>query len=200
MNDPAMSAAGIDPVQIKPGLQIDIDQGHFFEVGLGFAINRLNPWILAPEKYAEGLRRLKQVVHHGGHTSIGDLATGMFNLDAEAKALTEQLEGDDVPFRTRLVVHGTRLTHGGRKPEEGPAMAADLLRHNSHRLSFGRHIKLFSDGAFFSQLAQMQEPGYIDGHHGEWLAAPEELERHIRAYWHAGYQIHVHVTGDLGLG
>ena len=199
MNDPAMSAAGIDPAQIKPGLQIDIDQGHFFEVGLGFAINRLNPWILAPEKYAEGLRRLKQVVHHGGHTSIGDLATGMFNLDAEAKALTEQLEGDDVPFRTRLVVHGTRLTKGGRKPEEGPAMAADLLRHNSHRLSFGRHIKLFSDGAFFSQLAQMQEPGYIDGHHGEWLAAPEELERHIRAYWHAGYQIHVHVTGDLGL-
>jgi predicted amidohydrolase YtcJ len=199
MNDPAMSMASIDPAQIKPGLQIDIDQGHFFEVGLGFAINRLNPWILAPEKYAEGLRRLKQVVHHGGHTSIGDLATGMFNLDAEAKALTEQLEGDDVPFRTRLVVHGTRLTQGGRKPEEGPTMAADLLRHNSHRLSFGRHIKLFSDGAFFSQLAQMQEPGYIDGHHGEWLAAPEELERHISAYWHAGYQIHVHVTGDLGL-
>ena len=199
MNDPAMSMAGIDPAQIKPGLQIDIDQGHFFEVGLGFAINRLNPWILAPEKYAEGLRRLKQVVHHGGHTSIGDLATGMFNLDAEAKALTEQLEGDDVPFRTRLVVHGTRLTQGGRQPEDGPTMAADLLRHNSHRLSFGRHIKLFSDGAFFSQLAQMQEPGYIDGHHGEWLAAPEELERHIRAYWHAGYQIHVHVTGDLGL-
>ena len=87
MNDPAMSMAGIDPAQIKPGLQIDIDKGHFFEVGLGFAINRLNPWILAPEKYAEGLRRLKQVVHHGGHTSIGDLATGMFNLDAEAKAL-----------------------------------------------------------------------------------------------------------------
>ena len=199
MNDAAMNMAGIDPAQIKPNMQIDIEQGHFFEVGLGFAINRLNPWILAPEKYAEGLKRLKQVVHHGGHTSIGDLATGMFNLDAEAKALTEQLEGDDVPFRTRLVVHGTRLTQGGRKPEEGPAMAQALLRHNSHRLSFGRHIKLFSDGAFFSQLAQMQEPGYIDGHHGEWLAAPEELERHIRAYWHEGYQIHVHVTGDLGL-
>ena len=66
MNDAAMSMAGIDPAQIKPGMQIDIEQGHFFEVGLGFAINRLNPWILAPEKYAEGLQRLKQVVHHGG--------------------------------------------------------------------------------------------------------------------------------------
>ena len=199
MTDTAMSMAGIDPAQIKPGMQIDIENGHFFEVGLGFAINRLNPWILAPEQYAAGLQRLKQVVHHGGHTSIGDLATGLFNFDAEAQALAEQLEGDDVPFRTRLVVHGTRLTQGGRKPEEGPDMAAALLSRNSHRLTFGRHIKLFSDGAFFSQLAQLQEPGYIDGHHGEWLAAPEELERHIRAYWQAGYQIHVHVTGDLGL-
>ena len=45
----------------------------------------------------------------------------------------------------------------------------------------------------------MQEPGYIDGHFGEWLATPEVLEQYIRAYWHAGYQIHVHVTGDLGL-
>ncbi len=25
------------------------------------------------------------------------------------------------------------------------------------------------------------------------------MERHIRAYWHAGYQIQVHVTGDLSL-
>ena len=199
MNDATMRMAGIDPEQIKPGMQIDIDNGHFFEVGLGFAINRLNPWILAPERYAQGLQRLKQVVHHGGHTSIGDLATGLFNFDTEAKALAEQLEGDDVPFRSRLVVHGTRLTQGGRKPEEGPELAAALVARNSHRLHFGKHIKLFCDGAFFSQLAQLQEPGYIDGHHGEWLAAPEELERHIRAYWHAGYQIHVHVTGDLGV-
>ncbi len=199
MNDAAMAMAGIDAKQIKPGMQIDIDKGHFYEVGLGFAINRLNPWILAPEKYAAGLKRLKQVVHNGGHTSIGDLATGLFNFDTEVQALADELEGEDVPFRTRLVVHGTRLTQGGHKPEAGPAMAADLMSRNSHRLRFGKHIKLFSDGAFFSQLAQLQEPGYIDGHHGEWLAAPEELERHIRAYWHEGYQIHVHVTGDLGL-
>ena len=199
MNDATMRMAGIDPEQIKPGMQIDIDNGHFFEVGLGFAINRLNPWILAPERYAQGLQRLKQVVHRGGHTSIGDLATGLFNFDTEAKALAEQLEGDDVPFRTRLVAHGTRLTQGGRRPEEGPELAAALVARNSHRLHFGKHIKLFCDGAFFSQMAQLQEPGYIDGHHGEWLAAPEELERHIRAYWHAGYQIHVHVTGDLGV-
>ena len=47
-----MNMASIDPAQIKPNMQIDIEQGHF-EVGLGFAINRLNPWILAPDRYAE---------------------------------------------------------------------------------------------------------------------------------------------------
>ena len=199
MNSAAMEMVGVVAADIKPGMQIDIEHGHFYEGGLGYAINRLNPWILAPEKYAAGLQRLKQVVHYGGHTTIGDLATGMFNFSAEAEALSQHLEGDSVPFRTRLVAHGTVLTKGGVPPTEGPELAEALLQRNSHRLQFGRHIKLFSDGAFFSQLAQLQEPGYIDGHHGEWLTTPEILEQHIRAYWHAGYQIHVHVTGDLGL-
>ena len=199
MNSSAMEMVGVVAEDIKPGMQINIERGHFYEGGLGYAINRLNPWILAPDKYAAGLQRLKQVVHHGGHTSIGDLATGMFNFSAEAEALSQYLEGDDVPFRTRLVAHGTVLTKGGVPPTLGPELAEALQQRNSHRLHFGRHIKLFSDGAFFSQLAQLQQPGYIDGHSGEWLTTPEILEQHIRAYWHAGYQIHVHVTGDLGL-
>jgi predicted amidohydrolase YtcJ len=199
MNAAAMDMIGVVAAEIKPGMQIDIERGWFFEGGLGYAISRLNPWILAPEKYAAGLQRLKQVVHSGGHTTIGDLATGMFNFTAEAEALSQHLEGADVPFRTRLVAHGTVLTKGGVPPQQGPELAEALLQRNSHRLHFGRHIKLFSDGAFFSQLAQLQAPGYIDGHHGEWLSTPELLEQHIRSYWHAGYQIHVHVTGDLGL-
>ena len=199
MNAAAMDMIGVVAAEIKPGMQIDIERGWFFEGGLGYAISRLNPWILAPEQYAAGLQRLKQVVHSGGHTTIGDLATGMFNLNAEAEALSQHLEGDDVPFRTRLVAHGTVLTKGGVPPQQGPELAEALLQRNSHRLHFGRHIKLFSDGAFFSQLAQLQAPGYIDGHHGEWLSTPEVLEQHIRSYWYAGYQIHVHVTGDLGL-
>ena len=199
MNDAALAMCGADQVQIKPGSQIDLGRGHFFENGLGYAINRLNPWILAPEQYAQGLQRLKQVVHHGGHTSIGDMATGLFDFETEANALTTVLEGDDVPFRTRLVAHGARMLAGGRSIADAVATASELPTRNSHRLQFGRHIKLFADGAFFSQLAQLQPPGYIDGHHGEWLMPPETLEQQIRAYWHADFQIHVHVTGDLGL-
>jgi predicted amidohydrolase YtcJ len=199
MNDAALELIQARVQDIKPDSQIDLARGHFFEVGLGFAINRLNPWILAPDRYAQGLKRLKQVVHHGGHTTIGDLATGLFDFESETEALAQNLEGDNVPFRTRLVAHGLRMTAGGKTLAQGVEMADSLPARNSHRLHFGRHIKLFSDGAFFSQLAQLQEPGYIDGHHGEWLAPPEALEEQVRAYWHAGYQIHVHVTGDLGL-
>jgi len=199
MNDGALAMTSIQPDTIKPGSQIDLATGHFYENGLGFAINRLNPWILAPEKYAAGLERLKAAVHHGGQTTIGDLATGLFDFETEASALAENLDGDDVPFRTRLVAHGLRMTAGGRSPQEGVAMADALPQRNTHRLKFGKHIKLFSDGAFFSQLAQLKAPGYIDGHQGEWLMPPEILEQNIRAYWHAGYQIHVHVCGDLGL-
>ena len=59
-------------------------------------------------------------------------------------------------------------------------------------------VKLFADGAMFSQLMQMSD-GYLDGHHGEWLMDPEVFEIAFRIYWDAGFQIHVHQNGDAGL-
>ncbi|MEO2043931.1 MAG: amidohydrolase family protein, partial [Nitrospinaceae bacterium] len=70
---------------------------------------------------------------------------------------------------------------------------------NSHRLNFRKRVKLFTDGAFFAQVAQLLEPGYIDGHQGEWLSTPEQFEENTRVFWNKGYAIHVHCTGDLGL-
>lgn len=199
MNDAALAMCEIHDSDIKPGAQIDMRRGHFYENGLSVAIGKLNPWILAPERFVAGLERLKQVVHAGGHTSIGDLATGLFDFESETQALRACLDNDDVPFRTRLVAHGAVITPRDKSPEAALEIANALPERNTHRLKFGKHIKLFSDGAFFSQLAQLLEPGYIDGHHGEWLAPPEILEGYIRTFWHAGYQIHVHVTGDMGL-
>lgn len=61
-----------------------------------------------------------------------------------------------------------------------------------------RQIKLLADGAIVSQFMQMKD-GYTDGHHGEWMMPPEALEKYGKLYWDAGYQLHIHVTGDLGL-
>ena len=63
---------------------------------------------------------------------------------------------------------------------------------------FPKQIKLFADGAIISQLMQMKD-GYLDGHQGAWIEPPAELEERARLYWNAGYQIHIHVNGDLGL-
>lgn len=181
----------------RPG--IEWEAGHFYEAGLGYAINKLNPLILAPDRYAEGMDRLRQTVHHGGHTTIGDLAVGLFDFEAEWEMGRAVLDRDDTPFRVELVPSALGLMRGGRSHEEILEFLQALPQRNTRRLRFGDHVKLFADGAFFSQLAQVGEPGYIDGHHGEWLMAPEQLEEAIRVYWHAGMKIHLHVTGDHGL-
>jgi predicted amidohydrolase YtcJ len=41
--------------------------------------------------------------------------------------------------------------------------------------------------------------GYLDGHKGEWIIPPQQLEERARLFWNAGYQLHIHVNGDLGL-
>jgi predicted amidohydrolase YtcJ len=61
-----------------------------------------------------------------------------------------------------------------------------------------KRVKLLADGAFYSQLMQMEE-GYLDGHHGEWIMPPTELQQAARIFWQAGYQLHIHVNGDKGL-
>ena len=72
------------------------------------------------------------------------------------------------------------------------------IRAGKKVMFFPGQIKLFADGAIISQLMQMKG-GYLDGHQGEWIIPPDELERRARLFWNAGYQIHTHVNGDLGL-
>ena len=59
-------------------------------------------------------------------------------------------------------------------------------------------MKLFVDGAIYSQMMVLRDP-YLDGHEGEWMTDLDVFKRAFRIYWDAGYQIHVHVNGDAGL-
>jgi len=198
MNDAALARLGIDAASIGDRPQIDLERGRFYEVGLGYAIQRLNPYLLAPERFEAGLERLKQVVHFGGQTTIADMAVGIFDFETELAALGRVFERPDNPFRIELIPHGLVLG-AGRSTEELTGVLDALPERNTERLRFARRIKLFADGAFFAQAAQLMEPGYIDGHHGEWLMAPEQLEAAARLHWHRDYRIHVHVCGDLGV-
>ena len=198
MNDGALALLDITEANAGNRHQVDLPRGRFYEVGLGYAIQKLNPWILAPERFAKGMERLKQVVHFGGQTTIGDMAVGIFDFDAEMAAMRNVLDTDDTPFRVELVPHGLAIGRGLRDITARDKVGT-LEELNTHRMRYARRVKLFADGAFFAQVAQLQEPGYLDGHHGEWLMVPEQLEEEARYYWNLGYQIHVHVCGDLGV-
>jgi predicted amidohydrolase YtcJ len=198
MNDAALELLDIKEADVENATQIDFAKGRFYEIGLGYAIQKLNPYILAPEIFKEGLLKLKEVVHFGGQTTIADMAVGLFDFETELNTQAALYENEDNPFRVELIAHST-VMQKGNSIEQAEELIAQLPERNSHRLNFGKRVKLFTDGAFFSQVAQLMEPGYIDGHQGEWLSTPEQFEENVRVFWNKGYAIHVHCTGDLGL-
>lgn len=196
-NDAALRWMDLDEETLERHPQIDAGTGHFFETGLGVANARMAPYLLDPERFRDGLRRVRQAVHHGGHTTIADMAFALFDQDREWAALCDVLDRDDTPFRVHMVPRVKDPGSAGLESEVARVRALRAL--NTDRLAFHDHVKLFTDGGFFAELMQVQPPGFIDGHHGEWLMAPERFEALARAFWNEGYRIHVHCTGDLGL-
>jgi predicted amidohydrolase YtcJ len=197
VNDAALELMGIEEKDVAGHHHIDWSRGHFFETGLFVAMEKLKPTLLAPDWIGRGLDLTKRAIHLGGVTTVADMAFGLYDLEVEIAAMGQAIGGDDTPFRTLLVPNARSLSL-----VLGNEAAFDVIEklpaHNTDRLRFVRQVKLFADGAFYSQLMQMSE-GYLDGHHGEWLMTPEELLATAGPYWDAGYQLHVHVNGDLGV-
>lgn len=199
LNSAMMALVGMDDSALQGRHQIDVLRGHFYENGLGYAINKLNPIIMSQDWIDQGLQRLRELVHFGGHTTVGDMAVGIFNAELEHSAAERVLDKPDTPFRVLRVPHAVRMAGSLNNHEQNLPTIQALPEKNTHRFRYTNKIKLFTDGAFFSQLAVLQAPGYIDGHLGEWLMTPEDYEAAARVYWNAGFEIHVHCTGDLGL-
>ncbi|MGI9410058.1 MAG: amidohydrolase, partial [Hyphomicrobiaceae bacterium] len=171
----------------------------FFETGLSIAMGAMKDYLFAPERFRMGLEQVKQAIHFGGHTTIGDMAVPLNDLDAEWPALLDVIERDDTPFRMQMIPRAIERGGSlGREQDQVERVRA-LATRNTHRLKFQNGVKIFTDGGFFAELMQLQEPGFIDGHHGEWLTPPEIAEGLARAFWHDGKRIHVHCTGDLGV-
>ncbi len=198
-NDAAIEWMGTSREDLERHPQIDLAMGRFFETGLAVAAQAMNRVLLAPERFGRGLEMVKRVVHLGGHTTIGELAFPLMSNDAEWGLLKTHLDGDDVPFRMKLIPRALQRGTFQGDPAENLKMVQGYDGTGTEKLFFDNAVKLFTDGGFFAELMQMQPPGFIDGHHGEWMMAPESFYDHARAFWLEGRQIHVHCTGDMGL-
>ena len=198
-NDAAIAWLNVNKDELERHPQIDLETGRFFETGMSIASQAMNTVLLEPERFKYGLDLVKQAVHFGGHTTIGDLAYPLIDDEQEWSQLAENLEGDDIPFRMRITPRGSMRGTSVDDAREDIERIRKFELRGTHRLFFGNSVKLFTDGGFFAELMQMQDPGFIDGHHGEWMMEPEAFEIYARAFWMEGKQIHVHCTGDLGV-
>ena len=202
LNSAAMQSSGVTREWIASWTpseqkQADFEGGHFWEQGM-FAVGRkIGGMIATPERLQKGLVLARDYMHSKGIT-YGNEPGGIL-----IKPLQDAVNGvfsqPTMPFRWSYMVDGKTICDKYKDDSQVIAESEKLRTWYSGMTSQSeKMVKLFADGAIFSQLMQVREP-YIDGHQGEWMTDLDVFERAFRIYWDAGYQIHIHVNGDAGV-
>ena len=180
--------------------QVSWDKGHFWEGGLNFVVGPMMKVLATPERLSFGLKQLVAYLHANGVTAYNEPGA-LFTPDMWV--LYEDILGaPETPMYATFLADGrgipdrVGLAKALQATEE--QIAVSPAGPGKKLMFFPKQIKLFADGAIVSQLMQMKD-GYLDGHQGAWIIPPNEFEKRARLYWNAGYQIHTHVNGDLGL-
>ena len=200
LNTPAMELLGINKNAFK-NLEEDqhlanFEDGHFSERGAIIVLPKLMQVLAAPKKLIQGLQKTKEYLHSNGITVIGNPGS-MYNKDLQgAKNLI--FGNIDSPFESYFFPSALNLSEQFQIHEVLGA-AKDQTRWGAGKLNYlSKHIKLFADGAMYSQNMVMRD-GYLDNHQGSWLMNLETFENLFRIFWDEGYQIHIHQNGDAAL-
>lgn len=203
LNTAALKLVGIDETLTDRATaaarqQIDLEAGHFYEQGAIAALPWLAPYLMPPERFRRGLEYTEAYYHRNGITLACE--PGGFLDRSTQQAINAVYSDDATPFNHCFIADGKTLLlqHGDDRAALLQATAAVASWGQGRTFFLPGQVKLFTDGAIYSQLMQMRD-GYTDGHHGEWIIDPPLFNRGFQAWWDAGYQIHVHNNGDGGL-
>ena len=192
-----LKSRGLDDSREHP--QVDWKTSHFWEDGLfAVVLPYLASTLLDPASADPGYLKTRDYLTYNGVTTVADMNTGGTNYELEMASLKRNFETPDSPVRVRLTPDVYKLSLTLKSPDAAMRLVEGLKAQNTRHLIFNNGVKLFADGAMFSQAMQLNAPGYIDGHKGEWITQPGPFEDFARRYWNAGYQIHVHTNGDGG--
>ncbi len=198
LNTAALEAAHIsEEIAATVPDGVDWDAGRFWERGQAVVRRGIAEHLRDRDVADDGLGLVADLIHRGGVTTISDPGLAPSADSPQWDRLKAAFDTDRTPFRT-LLVAGAR----GYDTRPGDTLAAKFEHDraaNTNRLIFTKGVKHMADGAMFAQYMQMGEPGYIDGHHGEWLTPPDELKPQIEPFWNAGFDINIHVNGDRGV-
>jgi predicted amidohydrolase YtcJ len=175
----------------------DFDKGVFAETALLIALEKLRPFIVTPAKIQLGLAGMQQMMLSSGVTTIADLATGIVaGFDVEAAMISAAFDRLDSPSRAMLMPMANMVA---ADVDLNIWVSEMQSRWSKPKIRIDRRIKLFADGAFFSLGMMMNPPGYTDGHLGKWITEPVVMTAQMRRFWDAGFSLHIHVNGDMGL-
>ena len=198
LNTAALEAAHISEERAAMAPDgVDWDAGRFWERGQTIAREGIATYLRDPDGTGNGFELVAELIHRGGVTTIADAGSAPVVGSPQWTSLQDSFDTDQTPFR---------ILHVGRPPSYAARRGNTLTdkfqndrESSTRRLIFTKGIKHMADGAMFAQYMQMGEPGYIDGHHGEWLTPPEELKPEIEPFWREGFDINIHVNGDRGV-
>ncbi len=191
-----VTKAWFDKLNDSQKKQSDFANAHYWEQG-AFALMPLIAGDLAtPQRVRAGLEFVENYYHANGVT-LGCEPGGLASKPAQ-DAQNAVMSDSASPFRFYFIADGKSIT-GAYPDEKVEEETAKLLSWGQGMTAYlPKQVKLFADGAIFSQAMQVTR-GYTDGHKGEWMMDPEFFARTMRVYWDLGYQLHIHVNGDAGL-
>jgi len=204
LNDAALKLTGIDEAVVKSlpksaQEQLSLAKGHFYEQGAmaPAIISRISPYLASAEQFRKGLEFTKAYYHRNGITFACEPGAAL------SKPLQDMINAaysdDATPFNHCFIGDGKSFF--AIKPNDASSLLAETRKVESwgkgRTWYLPQQVKLFTDGAIYSQLMQMKD-GYTDGHHGAWIVNPPDFDFMFQTYWDAGYQIHVHNNGDAG--
>ncbi|MDX1734086.1 MAG: amidohydrolase [Halioglobus sp.] len=198
LNSAALEAAQVSAQDVAANSgfirqQIDLQKGHFWEAGaFDFLLPRIFDFLA--QGMGPGLVLTELYLHAAGVTTAAEPG-GMAGFYEQ---LTAVLGDPDTPLRFFFIPDGRSLALEFSGAALLEATEAAQVGTGGNTAFLPGQVKLFSDGAMFSQLMQMRG-GYLDGHHGEWMMEQDVFKSAFATYWDAGYQIHVHQNGDAGL-
>jgi predicted amidohydrolase YtcJ len=189
----------IDKAGAAVAQQIDLNGGHFYESGsMVYLLPKLFTSLATAERMIFGLNQMVELLHMRGITAYNE--PGAY-VPPNAVALYTGILGADTTPMYSFFIPESKLPYY-RSGKEGVAVEVekltDIFPKTGKVRFFDKQVKILMDGAIISQLMQMKD-GYTDGHHGEWIQSPEEVDEITKIFWEKGYQIHVHVNGDLGV-
>ncbi|MFT5037682.1 MAG: putative amidohydrolase YtcJ [Flavobacteriaceae bacterium] len=197
-NDRAIDLIGLNAEEFKNNPQVNWEKGHFFESGWMNIAPRVVPFLAGSQKYMLGLDLMSQLIQKNGITTIAEPGSGT-DFKAELGLLSHYM-AQQPPFNVYLIASGTKLYRNFGDNQKAMELIDRLpSKYNTSNLQFlPKQVKLFADGAIYSQLMQMKD-GYLDGHHGEWMTPLEDLTQQITDYWRGDYKVHIHANGDKGI-